>query len=242
MKKLLVILLALAVILTACAQKPAEITAPVETPVAETPVAETPAEEVPLTPAIEETETPAAPAEETPVVPLVEETTAETPKAETDEKTYEVAIGDKITYKDTTFLIDNIANSGNELYLNFNGFILKLKSLNKPEILDNVEYKITSNANFVRTHSVTLNVSPFKLEKNQYLIMKESAVIVNNTRLVLGDVKIDTYQQESAYFSVGGYEYWVKLKDTQIAGNLSVTLDQVFHQQRRYALLTIVPK
>ena len=240
MKKLLVLLLALAVIVTACAQKPAEIVV-VETSAAPADIPAAPAETPPV-------ETPAVPAEETPVetpkkeVPKVETPVvpAETPKA--DEMTYEVAIGDEITYKDTAFTIDNIANSGNELYLNFNAFILKLKGLNKPEILNDVEYKIASNENVKKAGTVTLNVKPLTLEKNQYLIMKDKSVTVNNTILTLGEVKQDTSGMESAYFSVGGYEYWVKLKGTLDAGTLSVTLDRIFYQQRSYAILTIVPK
>lgn len=226
----------LAVILTACAQqKAAEIVAP-EAPAeipAETPVVETPVTETPAAPVETPKEEPKA---ETPAVPV------EAPKAQTDEMTYEAALGDKITYKDTTFSIDNIANSGNELYLNFNSYILKLKSLNKPEILDNVAYKIESNANFVKAHTVTLNVQPFKLGKNQYLIMKDKSVTVNGTTLLLGDVKMDTNGLESAYFYINDYEYWIKLKNTVDAGKLSVTLDSVFYQQRKYAILTIVPK
>jgi PBP1b-binding outer membrane lipoprotein LpoB len=232
MKKLLVILLALAVILTACAQKAADTAAPVETPAVETPVVEAPAEipaEAPAEEAVEET-----PEEEAPAEAVIE--------APTDEMNYEVAIGDSITYKDTTFLIDNIANSGNELYLNFNAFILKLKGLNKPEILNDVEYKIASNANVQKTEKVTLNVKPLKLEKNQYLIMKDKSVTVNGTALTLGEVKMDTRSQESAYFYINGHEYWIKLGDTADADNLSVTLDEIFYQQRRYAILTIVPK
>lgn len=228
MKKLLVILLALAVILTACAQQKAEeTTAPAETPVVEIP-AEVPAE----TPVIEET-----PAEETPAEEVIE-----SPKVESDEMNYEVNVGDEIKYKDTMFKIDNIANSGNELYLNFNAYILKLKGLNKPEILNDVEYKITSNANYMKAHTVTLNIKPRKLEKNQYLIMKGNSVAVNGITLALGTVKRDTRGLESAYFSVDGHEYWVKLKDTADTTNLTITLNNVFYQQREYAILTIVPK
>lgn len=236
MKKLLVLLLALAVILTACAQKAAETTAPAETPVVETP-AEVPAE----TPVVE---TPAVPAEEVPLTPAVETPVApaETPKVESEDMTSEVAIGDKITYKDTTFTIDNIANSGNELYLNFDPFILKLQGLNNPEILNNVEYKITSNENFRNAHTVTLNVKPLKLEKNQYLIMEDKTVTINNTVITIGEVKVDTNGLKSAYFNVNEDTYWVKLKGTVDIGKFSVTLDRAFYQQRKYAIWTIVPR
>lgn len=238
MKKILVILLALALLLTACAQQKAAETAVPEVP------AEIPAEE----PTVPLVETPAAPAEDTPVVPAetpLAETPAapaEAPKAQTDEMDYEVAIGDKITYKDTVFTIDNMANSGNELYLNFNAFILKLKELNKPEILDNVEYKIASNENFVKAHTVTLNVKPLKLEKDQYLIMKEKSVSVNGTTVTLGEIRVEANGQVSTYVVVNERAYWVKLKETVDAGKLSVTLDRAFYQQWHYAILTLVPK
>ena len=237
MKKLLVILLALAVILTACAQKAAETTAPVETPVVETPAApEAPAVTPAETPA---EETPAVPAEEVPLTPVVP---AETPKVESDEMTYEVAIGDKITYKDTTFTVDNIANSGNELYLNFNPFILKLQRLNNPEIVNNIEYKLTSNVKYRNANTVTLNVKPLKLEKNQYLIMEDKTVTINNTVITLGEVKIDINGLKSAYFTIKEDTYWVKLTDTVDTGKFLVTLDRAFYQQRKYAIWTIVPK
>ncbi|MDI6737893.1 MAG: hypothetical protein QME12_05265 [Nanoarchaeota archaeon] len=239
MKKIIVIMLAFALLLTACAQQKAAETAMPAVPESS---AEAPAIETPEAPAAETNEEPVAliPAEEEPAAAPKEETPAHAP--ETDEMNYEVNIGDEIKYKDTAFSIDNIANSGNELYLNFNAYILKLKGLNKPEILNDVAYKIASNANYVKDHTVTLNVQPFKLGKNQYLIMKDKSVNVNGTTLLLGDVKMDTNGLESAYFYIKDYEYWIKLKQTVDATNLSVTLDSAFHQQKKYAILTIVPR
>ena len=125
---------------------------------------------------------------------------------------------------------------------NFNSYPLKLKGINKPEILNDVEYKLASNANYRNAHTVTLNVKPLKLEKDQYLIMKDKTVTVNNTVITVGEVKVDTSGLESAYFNVNDHTYWVKLKATVDADKLSVTLDRVFYQQRNYAIWTIVPK
>lgn len=241
MKKIILVLLALALLVTACAQQPAAETtapaAPAEIP-AETP--EAPAAETPAAPAETPKEepvalTPPAPAVETPAAP------AETPKAETDEQIFEVKEGDSFTYKTTFFLVEEIAKSGNYMTLKFeNDFRFHLYAVNKPEILNGIEYQIIEN-NFNTKNSVKLRVKTVKLEKDEYMLETRGSVTVNNQTLMLGNVQQDNRGDESAYFLIGDNEYWAKVGDTVNAKGISVTLLKAFYKQRQYAILHIVP-
>lgn len=233
MKRIIALLLVLSLLLTACAQQKAVETAPVEVPAVE-PVVETPAvEPVVETPAVE------APAEqpvaETPAAP------AETPKAETNEQFFDVKKGDTITYKTTTFVIEDLTNSGNYMTLYFDPVRFHLYELNKPEILNGIEYTIVEN-NFNRQNSVKLRVKPLVLGKDEYLLEKGDAVTVKGTTLILGNTQLDERKYESAYFSIGWDEYWVGLGSTVKAGNLTITLKSAYYRQKQYAILKIVPK
>lgn len=234
MKKILLVFLALALLLTACAQQKATETAAPEAPAeipTETPVVETPAAETPAAPIETPTETPVA---LTPAAP------AEAPKAQTDEQIFEVKEGDTIAYKEKSIIVEEIANSGNYMTLKFDDFRFHLYAVNKPEILNNIEYQIVEN-NFNTKNSVKLRVKTVKLEKDEYMLETRGSVTVNNKRFMLGNVQQDNRGDESAYFLIGDNEYWAKVGDTVNANGLSVTLLKAFFKQRQYAILKIVP-
>lgn len=232
MKRIIALLLVLSLLLTACAQQKAVETAPVEVP-AEEPVVETPA-----------VETPAAPAEEPEAVEEAAETPAtpaETPKAETDEQFFDVKKGDSITYKTTTFVVEDLTNQGNYMTLYFDPIRFHLYALNKPEILSGIEYTIVEN-NFNRQNSVKLRVRSLVLGKDEYLLEKGNAATVGGKQFILGDVMLDTRATESVYFTMDLHQYWVSLGNTIDADGFSITLKSAFYKQRQYAILKIVPK
>lgn len=245
MKKIILVLLALALLVTACAQQPAAETAapaapaeiPAETPAAETPAApaETPEEEpVALTPAAPADETPAAPAE----TPKAEEPAAKAP--ESDEQFFNVKEGDTVTYKASTFTVEDLTNSGNYMTLDFNPFRFHLYALNKPEILSGIEYTIVEN-NFNTQNSVKLRVRPLVLGDNEYLLERTDAVDVSGKKISLAEVATDSKVGEFAYVAINGTSYWAKVGTPVTAEKLEVTLLKAFYKQRQYAILKIVP-
>lgn len=239
MKKLFAILVLLSLLLTACAvEKPAEDAAE-EPAEAEEPAAEEPAPLVPEEPAAEVPAEAEEPAAETPAEEAPEEPAAPV----SDEQTFEVGIGDKVTYKGTTFTVEDIENVGNEMYLRFDAdaYTLKLANLRKPEILNSVEYELLDNTDYQKTHKVMLRLKPFKLGENEYLVEVRKPITVSGKLFTLGEVKYDSTGGESAYFNAGNYQYWVKLGETVRVNGLSVSLLRAFYKQRQYAVLKIVP-
>jgi len=236
MRKLILVLMVLAVLVTACAQqKAAEPAAPAGglTPVEETPAPEAP--ESPVEEPVAET-----PAEET---PAPEEAPAETPApaaTNADEQFFDVKEGDTITYKSQKIIIEDLTNQGNYATMYIDPIRYHLYAVNKPEILNNIEYQIVEN-NFNTANSIKLRIRPLKLEAGEYLVLKDEIVTVNNVQLTLGAVQVDSRNQESAYVYVGGIEYRVKLGETVNAGTLAVTLKSPFYKQKQYAILKIVP-
>ena len=240
MKKLLVILMALAVILTACAQKEAETAAPAEVPAVETPAVETPAVETPAaeTPAVE---APAEEAAEAPAEEVPAEAPAETPKTSTDGEIFSVKEGDTITYKGKQIVIEDLTNQGNYITMFIDPIRYHLYAVNKPEILDNIEYTIVEN-NFNTDNSVKIRIKPLALGENEYLLVKDDSVKVGNATIALSTVGKDSSNQEYAYVHVNGKENWVKLGATIDTSAVSVTVKRVFYKQKQYAILDIVPK
>lgn len=238
MKKILLVILALTLLLTACAQQKEDAAPSAETPAAEAPAApEAPAE----TPLVQETpaEAPASPKEETKT-----ETPAEVPKPEAAKEkgqTYEVTIGDEVKYNGITFKVEDIKNNGNQLYLNFDPYILRINGLNKPEILSDIEFTITDNTKFMSDHSVALNVKPLVLGKDEYFLEFKEIVKIGNYTLELGEVKYDQGGYDSAYFITNEKQYWARLGTPVTAEKLEVTLLKAFYRQRQYAILKIVP-
>ncbi len=237
MKKLFAILALLSLLLTACAvEKQAEETAaaPAEEAVEE-PAAEEPAPLTPEEPAVE------APAEE--AAKETAEVPASAPEEPKDEQTFEVGIGDKVTYKGTTFTVEDIENVGNEMYLRFDAdaYTLKLANLRKPEILNSIEYEILDNTDYQKKLKVMLRLKLFKLGENEYLVEVRKPITISGKLFTLGEVKYDSTGGESAYFNAGKYQYWVKLGETVRVNGLSVSLLKAFYRQRQYAVLKIVP-
>ncbi|MBU2637455.1 MAG: hypothetical protein KJ955_00610 [Nanoarchaeota archaeon] len=237
MKKLFAILVLLSLLLTACAvEKLAEEASPSDVAVEEpAPLVEEPAVEAPAEEAVEEPAEEAV--EEAPAEPVVE-----TP-APSDEQTFEVGKGDSVTYKDTTFTVEDIRNVGNEMYIRFDAdaYTLKLSGISKPEILNSVEYEIIDNTDYQTKSKVMLRLKPFVLGENEYLLEKSGTLTVGEKLFTLGEVKYDSSAGVSAYFNAGNYQYWVKLGSTVTVNGLSVTLLRAFYKQRQYAVLKIVP-
>ncbi|MDD4878263.1 MAG: hypothetical protein PHO02_04480 [Candidatus Nanoarchaeia archaeon] len=232
MKKTLIILLAIALLVTACAQQKAAETysagIPAEAPVVETP--EAPAEELPA----EEVKEESAEAQE-------EEPSAETAEEpETDERIFEVKKGDELNYKGTEFTVEELTNYGNYMTIDFNPYRFHLYEVNGPEILNGIEYTIVEN-NFYKLGSVKLRVRPVPLGASEYLIEKGDSITIAGTKLTLGTVQRKDRGDISAYFSSGGNEYLVMLGKTVNAGDIAVTLKSAFFRQRQYAILKIVP-
>lgn len=234
MKRGLFVVLALALLITACAKE-------------EAPAEELPAEEVP-----EET-TPACADKcgdgtcDEIVCMAVGCPCSETKESCAadcgDERSFRVKEGDTISYRGKTILVSDVDNYGSLVYLEEGVEKLKLVNTKNPEIWNNYEYVI-SESTFNKDRSVTITIKPLVLGKDEYLFYKLDKKAIAGKTVEIGRVYSDASGVPMATVSVneGDVSEGIRLNQPAEIEGLEFTLLRAFKTSNEYAIIKIVQK
>jgi len=121
------------------------------------------------------------------------------------ENQYRVSDGDQLIINDNLLIIEEILD--NSAYMDAGGERSKITSTNYPEILGDLQITIISfdydQTVIYGQNSMVIEILPFELGENQYKLLRNDFILLENTKVKLDDIK-STYNTEYAYLSLLG--------------------------------------
>ena len=227
MKKL-VVLLALLILVSGCAQQlmeeaPAkEEPAPVVQPVEEEPV--------PIVEAVVEQPKPAE--------PVVNESLG-------GDK-YKLHLNVPFTFEGKQVLVTDLDVSAARVVVSVDVVEAKLIRTKEVEIVNGLEIFVDRYDNFglsdPRTF-IVLSIKKFVLGENEYLVMRDSPVLLpNGQKVSVGNTRVDSTDVRTAPVAIGSDSSDLVQGRTERFGNYTVTNVKTFVKDKSYAVLKIVPR
>ena len=226
MKKL-VILLALLILVSGCAQQIMEETPAKQEPVVEQPV---PVEEP-------------APVVEQPVP--VENATSVVEEALGEGK-YKLKINVPFTFEGKKVLITDLDTSATRVVVSVDEVEAKLIRTKEIEVVNGLEMFVDTYVNHGLEDSrtfVVMGIKKFVLGGNEYLVMRDAPILLPNGQQVsVGVTRVDSTDVRTAPVSVGSDSSDLVQGQSARFGNYTVTNVKTFVRDKSYALLKIVPR
>lgn len=231
MKKL-VILLALLILVSGCAQQVMK---------------EAPAKEVPASVVHEQT---------APVVQPPEQPKAEPPKPVENatsvveealgEGKYKLKINVPFAFEGKKVLITDLDTSATRVVVSVDDVEAKLIRTKEVEVVNGLEVFVDMYENHGLEDSrtfVVLGIKKFVLGDNEYLVMRDSPVFLpNGQKVSVGVTRVDSTDVRTAPVSIGSDSSDLVQGQYARFGNYTVTNVKTFVRDRSYAILKIVPR
>lgn len=183
----------------------------------------------------------------TPVTPP--STVIEQPKASSDtieslgNDLYRIKLNLPVTLDGKDLLLTDLDTSISQFRMEIGGEEVVFHGTKETEIASGLEMYVDKIERVsAEEFNLVFHIKKFKLQENEYLLRKDSPIIVSGVEVSVNTANIDSSLRRSIRIIAEGKDTWVYEKNTENFGKLDITNVKTFAKDKSYAILKIVAK